>query len=536
MVDLLLRNARIVDGTGNPWFFGDVGVAEGRIVTVGDSTGWPARRTIDVAGAVLSPGFIDLHTHSDFTLPRFPRAEAMLRQGVTTQVVGNYGFSPFPVQRDRLELLRSYAAFIDAGLLWEWDDAAGYIEHLQRLPLAVNVALQVGHGTVRIAVMGFDNRSPTPSELGAMERLVGQAFEQGAFGISSGLIYVPGSYSRTDELVALARVAKRYKGFYSSHVRGEGDTLIAAIDEALTIGRLADVPIQLSHHKAVGKRNWGRVATTLSMLDQARAEGRDVLADQYPYTAGSTTLTALMPPWAMEGGVEAMLGRLQAPDSRARILAEIKGNGQGAAADSQREFDPEVIMISHVPEGPNKWCEGMMLTDIAAKRDEHAVETAMFLLERERGAVQMIVFAMSEDDVRRVMQHPAVAIASDGWTLSPAAGGKPHPRSYGTYARVLGRYVREERVLSLEEAVRKMTSLPAQRLGCYDRGLIRPGCIADLVIFDPDRVAERATFRDPHKYCDGVTHVLINGQVVIEEGEDTGATTGSVLKKAAGLT
>lgn len=531
MVDLLLRNARVVDGTGAPGFFGDVGVVGDRIAQIGDVTASSAHRTIDVGGAVLAPGFIDLHTHSDFTLPCFPRAEAMVRQGVTTQLVGNCGFSPFPVQRDRVDLLRTYIAFLDAGLSWEWQDAAGYAEHLERLPLACNVALQVGHGAVRIAVMGFDNRDPTSSELRAMEGLIARAFEQGVVAISSGLIYVPGSYSRTEELVALVKVAKRYGGFYSSHIRGEGDTLLDAVNEALTIGHLAGVPVQLSHHKAMGKRNWGRVETTLQMIDLARSEGHDVLADQYPYTAGSTTLAAIMPKWAMEGGIEAMLDRLQNPDTWARILAGIAGTSLDQGSIETREFEPEAIMISYVPDGPNKWCEGMMLTDIAAERGENPIEAAMHLLQSERGAVQMIVFAMSEEDVRRVMRHPAVAIASDGWTLSPAAGGKPHPRSYGTYARVLGRYVREERVLSLEEAVRKMTSLPAQRLGCYNRGLVRPDCIADLVVFDPDRITDRATFRDPHQFCDGVTHVVVNGQLIIDDGKDTSAAAGCVLRR-----
>lgn len=530
MLDILLRNARIVDGTGNPWFHGSVGVSGDRIAAVGAVSSLPARRTIDLNEAVLAPGFIDLHTHSDFTLSRFPRAEAMLRQGVTTQLVGNCGLSPFPVVDERLDLLRSYTAAIDAGLSWNWQDAAGYAAHLQALPLAVNVGLQIGHGAVRIAIMGFDKRAPSATELVAMERLVAQAFEQGVLGLSSGLIYVPGIYAGLDELVALAKVAKQYGGFYSSHIRGEGDTLLDAVDEALKVGRRAGVPVQLSHHKAMGPRNWGRVETTLSMIDQARAEGHDVLADQYPYIAGSTTLTAILPPWAMEGGIPRMLDRLRQPEARSRIYEAIQGgDGSETEVNTGRDFDLETIMISYVPNGPNKWCEGMMLTDIAAKRGEQAAESALYLLESERGAVQMIAFSMSEEDVRRVMRHPAVAVGSDGRALNPAAGGKPHPRSYGTYARVLGHYVREEKVLRLEDAVRKMTSLPAQRLRCYERGLIRPGCVADIVVFDPDRIADRATFHDPHAYCEGVTHVFVNGQLVIENEDDTGASPGRVL-------
>ncbi|MDR7453877.1 MAG: amidohydrolase family protein, partial [Armatimonadota bacterium] len=274
MLDLLIRGARIVDGTGNPWWPGDVGVRGDRIVEVGDLRAAAARRVLDAAGAVVAPGFIDLHTHADFTLPCYPRAAAMVRQGVTTQLVGNCGFSPFPVVPQRLDLLRAYAAFVDAGLSWDWRDAAGYAAALERLPLACNVALQVGHGAVRIAVMGFDDRPPSAAELDAMRRLVAGAFEEGVFALSTGLIYVPGSYARTDELVALAEVAARYGGFYSSHVRGEGDTLVGAIEEA-EVGRRAGVPVQLSHHKASGRRNWGRVAQTLAMVDRARAAGQD---------------------------------------------------------------------------------------------------------------------------------------------------------------------------------------------------------------------------------------------------------------------
>ncbi|MDR7523713.1 MAG: D-aminoacylase [Armatimonadota bacterium] len=531
MFDLLIRGGHIVDGTGNPWFCGDVGVAGEWIASLGDLRGASARRVIDADGAVVAPGFIDLHTHSDFTLPRFPRADAMVRQGVTTQLVGNCGFSPFPVEPSRLDLLRPYAAFLDAGLSWTWTDAAGYASHLETLPLGCNVALQVGHGAVRIAAMGFDARDPTAQELGTMQRMVADAMEQGAFALSSGLIYVPGCYAGTDELVALADVVARYGGFYSSHIRGEGDTLVPAVNEALTVGRRAGVPVQLSHHKASGRRNWGRVEATLAMIDAARAEGMDVLADQYPYTAGSTTLAAIVPAWALEGGLDGLQHRLRDPALRARIRTEILGAGGDDARAPAREFDPASIMISQIPDGPHKPFEGRWLGEIAAAWNLEPVDAALRLLEAERGGIQMIVFSMSEDDVRRVMRHPAVAIASDGWTLHPASGGKPHPRSYGTYARVLGKYVRQDGVLRLEDAVRKMTSLPAQRLGCVGRGLIRPGCVADLVIFDPAQVADRATFEDPHQFCAGVSHVIVNGRAVIDEGQDTGLAAGRILRR-----
>jgi N-acyl-D-amino-acid deacylase len=529
--DLILGNVRVVDGTGNPWFHADVAVEDGRIAAVGSLGGARSRRRLELDGVVLAPGFIDLHTHSDFTLPLFPRVESMLRQGVTTQVVGNCGFSPFPVDAQKLELLRTYTAFLDGGLSWEWDDAAGYAAFLERLPLATNIVLQVGHGALRVATMGFDDREPTDAELATMQRLAAEAFEDGVVGISTGLTYVPGSYAKTDELVALAEVARRYGGFYSTHIRDESDRLLEAVEEALEIGRLAGLPVQLSHHKAMGARNCGLTEASLSALDRARAAGQDVLTDQYPYTASSTTLTKVMPNWAMEGGVAGMRERLADADLRQRIIDEITAEGTDPAIRPAREFDAGKILISSVPEGPNKRYEGMLLHDIAAEQSIRPVDAALQLLERDGGHVQMVVFSMCDDDVRRVMRHPAAAVASDGWMQ---AGGKPHPRAYGTFARVLGKYVREDGVLTLEDAVRKMTSLPAQRLRAFDRGLVRPGAVADLVVFDPDRVADRATFEDPQQFCDGVSHVVVAGQLVIDDGEDTGAIAGRVLRRGHG--
>jgi N-acyl-D-amino-acid deacylase len=522
MHDLILRNCRVVDGMGHPWFRADVAIERDRIVAIGDLA-TSARRMIDLGGRVLAPGFIDIHTHCDFTLPRYPRAQAMVRQGVTTVVGGNCSFSPFPVTPERLDLMRSYSAFLDAGINWSWNTAAEYAAMLESLPLGINIALQVGHGAVRIAAMGFENREPTSNEMEHMQALVAQAMEDGAVGFSTGLIYSPSGYSETQELVVLAEVAGLYGGFYSSHIRGEGATLLDSVTEAITIGREARVPVQLSHHKAVDERNWGRTRESLELIDAAHAEGLDVLADQYPYTAGSTTLSALLPGWAVEGGVDAMQARLRDPAARARIREGI--------LESER-FGAETVLVASVPDGPLKQYEGLRLSEIATQRGQDAVDAALDLVTAEGARIGMITFSMSEDDVRRVMQHPSVAIASDGWTLSPEAGGKPHPRSYGTYVRVLGHYVRDERVLTLEEAVRKMTSLPAGRLGRSDFGRVAPGCQADLVAFDPDTVGETATYEDPHQYCRGVDYVVVNGQIVIDNGEDTGAAAGRVLRKS----
>jgi N-acyl-D-aspartate/D-glutamate deacylase len=376
--------------------------------------------------------------------------------------------------------------------------------------------------------MGFDRREPNLSELETMEKLVAKAMEEGAFGLSSGLIYVPGSYSQTPELVALAKVSARYGGFYSSHIRGEGATLIPAVEEALTVGREAGLAVQLSHHKASGTANWGMVNSSLRLIDEARAVGQDVLADQYPYTAGWTTLSALMPQWALEGGMEEMRRRFNDPETRSRIIKAISETDPDAGSS---QFPVETITVCGIPEGPNKQYDGLPLSEIGKKRGENPVESALYLLANEPNGASIIVHTMSEEDVRQVMSHPAVAIGSDGYSVNPTIGSHLHPRAYGTYTRVLGHYVREEKVLRLEEAVRKMTSLPAQRLGRYDLGLVRPGCQADLVVFDPEQICDMATFSEPHRYSKGIKYVLVNGQIVIESGQDTGVNAGRVLRR-----
>jgi N-acyl-D-amino-acid deacylase len=515
MLDLRIRNAQVLDGTGTPARAEEVGVEGDRITRIGDLTGVAARRTLDADGAVLAPGFIDLHTHSDFTLPCYPRAQSMVRQGVTTQLVGNCGLSPFPLSSGSRGLLRRSCAYLDGGLSWDWERTSEYAAMLESRPLATNVALQVGHGAVRAAVLGFEDRPPSAGELDAMRRLVADAFEEGVVGLSSGLIYPPGSYADTDELVALAEVARRYGGFYSTHIRDEAGGLLEAVDEALHIGRRAGVGVQLSHHKAGGRANWGAVTESLRHIDRARADGMDVSADQYPYTASSTTLSSILPGWTLAGGVDAMRARLADPSLRSRLRAEVTS-------------DLDTIGLASLTE--HRQYEGRRLSAVARERGTSGIDTALELLAAEPDGVGIVNFGMSEEDVRQVMRHPAVAVASDGWVLDPSAGGTPHPRSYGTFVRVLGRYVRDEGVLSLPEAVRKMTSLPAQRLGRDDLGRIAPGAWADLVVFDPASVAERATFADPHRFGDGVPAVVVGGRMVIDDGSDTGTAAGRLLR------
>ncbi len=531
MHDLLVRGARIVDGTGSPAVTGDVAVERGVIRELGRLGRPAARRVVAADGAVVAPGFIDLHTHSDFTLPRFPRAPAMTRQGVTTQVLGNCGFSPFPVSPATADLLRASSAFLDAGLDWDWSSLDGYARKLAALPLACNLALLVGHGSVRIAVMGFDDRAPDRGELEAMGQLVELAMRQGAFGLSSGLIYAPGSFSETAELVELARVAGASGGFYASHIRDEAAGLLEAMGEAIDIGRRAGTPVQLSHHKAMGRANWGRVRDSLALLERWHAS-HDVLADQYPYTAGSTTLLALLPGWAVAGGVPAVRERLADPDARRRLGDDLARRERGELRPGERELDAAGVVIADVPAGPLARYRARSLAAAARAEDASVSSVVLRLLDGAPGGVPIVWHGMDEADVRTVLAHPLVAVASDGWTLDPALGGVPHPRSYGTFVRVLGRYAVREGVLSLEAAVRKMTSLPARRLGIADRGTIAAGMAADLVVFDPGRVIDRATYERPHAFCDGVGYVVVNGRLVIDDGEDTGVAAGRVLRHA----
>jgi N-acyl-D-amino-acid deacylase len=521
-VDIRIDGAAIVDGTGSAPRTGSIGIRDGRLVVPADEVS--ARRVIDAAGAVVSPGFIDLHSHADFSLPAHPGALAAISQGVTTLVTGNCGFSPFPCPPARSQDIQQATAFIDQGLDWErCETAAGFVDYVDSTEPACNVALQVGLSTVRLAAIGFDRREATAAETEAMRDEVAAAFRSEAVGVSSGLVYAPGSYAPSHEVTRLVAAAAAHGGFYSTHIRNEGPSLLEAVEEAIGIASSAGVSLQLSHHKALGRANWGSVAESLARIDSAREAGVDVSADAYPYRAGSTGLTQILPARLLEGGVQQMQRLLDDPIQCERIRHEI------LAVNAPREFDPAGILLAGVPAGPNKPFEGRYLADIAAELRSDPLDTALRLIAEEGAGITMVVFGMSEADVRRVLTHPAVAVASDGWTLDPAAGGVPHPRNYGTFTRVLGHYVRDEGVLTLPQAIHKMTGLPAQRLGWRRRGTLRDGAVADLVVLDPSTVADLATFSDPHRLSTGITHVFVNGRPVFENGEATGFRPGRVL-------
>ena len=531
MLDLKIEGAQVIDGTGALGSRTDVGIRDDVIAAIGDLSSEPAGSTLWAAGRVLAPGFIDMHSHSDWRLWENRRAESKIRQGVTTEVVGNCGFSPAPVSREFLRELRGFALYVPKGMDFRWQSVGEYLKAFDAEGTALNVVQLVGHGTLRIAAMGFARRAPDGKELARMQRLMADAMEDGAWGLSTGLIYAPGSYATTEEIVEIARVVARHRGFYASHIRGEGATLLDAVREAIRVGREGELPVQVSHIKAAGRPNWGKVADALALIDRARDEELDVTADVYPYTASSTTLRTLLPDWALEGGVEAMLERLAQPEVRARIRLELEAPVTGQSLLDRVGW--ENIMLASCAR--RKDAEGKRLSEVAAARGMDPLDAAFELIVDEAGKGYMILFQLDETDLRRALAHPAVMIGSDGSSLAPhgALGtGKPHPRSYGTFPRVLGEYVRVQRVIGLPEAVHKMTGLPAKRLGLRDRGVIRTGAKADLVVFDPKRVGDQATYEDPHRYPVGIEHVIVNGSIVIKDGAHTGSLPGKLLTPA----
>ena len=524
MLDIVIRNGKIIDGSGNPWYGADVAVDAGQIVEIGRVNA-KAKKTIDAAGRVVCPGFIDMHAHPDLTLFYKEVQDYKLRQGVTTEVGGNCGFTAAPLYAKTAEELRKFMAFITppSGVDWDWSTFDDYLQKVSDSSPATNLIPLVGHGTIRIAVMGVEQRPPTPNELSEMEMLVDAAMESGAYGISTGLVYVPGNYAQTDEIVALAKVVSRYGGIYATHMRDEGENLIASVEEAITISQDADIPVQISHHKAAGKLNHGKVNESLGVIQCARDRGLDVTVDQYPYSASSTTLQAILPPWSQEGGIGKIVERLQDEATRFKIQEQtLNSHGETRMGGMLDE-----ILITEVKSQKNRVCVGKTLKQISDLWNRESINVAFDLLIEEDCAVGMVSFSMSDDDVKTVMRSPVTMIGSDGLYQA----GNPHPRVYGTYPRVLGKYVREEEVINLETAIRKMTAFPSQKLGLNKKGLSRIGFDADLVIFNPSTVKDQATYLDSHQYPVGIDYVIVNGQVAVSEGQFTGRTAGVVMSK-----
>ncbi|HUS78428.1 MAG TPA: D-aminoacylase [Patescibacteria group bacterium] len=521
--DLLIEKGRVIDGAGNPWFKADVGVVGDRIEAIGSLSNADASRRINAGGHVVAPGFIDIHSHSDYSLLMDPRVESKVRQGVTTEVVGNCGSSAAPMNASVKEYRERFMrASLGDDFELDWVSMGDYIDRVNRQGASFNVAPLVGQGTVRQNVMGYEDREPTASELAEMKGLVAEALDDGAWGLSTGLIYTPSVYAKTDEVVELAKVVSSYGGIYFSHIRGEAETLLKAVEEAIEIGERANVPVQIAHFKASGQPTWGKSVDSLRLVGEGRRRGVDVTFDQYPYIASSTGLSAYMPRWALEGGSDRLLERLKDPETRKRI----KGD------PSVLDRDWGAIMIASAKN--NTQYEGLRLPEMAERQGKELMEAIFDLLLMEDSQVSIVSFAMDEGDVRRIMQSPYGMVGSDGRAVAPRGilgQGKPHPRFYGTFPRVIGHYVREG-VLSLQEAVRKMTSAPAQKLGLRDRGILREGFKADIAVFDPDNVKDEATFVDPHRFASGIPYVIVNGTVVVDGGEHTGALPGGALKRA----
>ena len=497
--DIIIRSGKIVDGTGNPWYRADLGIKGGKIAAIGILEGRKAKRVIDAESMIVSPGFIDIHTHTERRMPEIPSVENYIRQGVTTVVGGNCGGSPYPIGE--------------------------FIRNIRKTRISLNLVLLVGHNTIRREVIGTENREPTSEELEEMRQLVERAMKEGAVGMSTGLKYVPGTYSRTDEVVELAKVVAGYGGFYATHMREEGLGLIEAVREAIEIGRKAKIPVQISHHKVVGKSMWGNSVKTLQLIDEAVGEGLDITLDQYPYPATSTGLTVVFPAWALEGGKEKIKERLEDHELREKIK---EGTIYNILYD-RGGGDPASIVVSSY--SPDSSLEGKNIAEITMMRGKeptvaNAAETIMDL--QHAGGGSGIYHCLDEEDIVRIMKHPRVMHTSDGSTVEFGAA-KPHPRNYGTYPRVLGHYVREKKVISLVDAIRKMTSLPAQRLKLQDRGILKVGMWADVVIFDPRTVIDQATWTKPHQYPTGIDYVMVNGKLVIDKGRWAEVFPGKVL-------
>lgn len=528
MHDVLIRGADVLDGTGAPARRVDVAVANGKIAAIGRDLG-EARRIADATGLVLAPGFIDIHTHSDYSLPANPRAESKIRQGVTTEVVGNCGYSVAPIPAGRAGIVRDYLA---ASGPWYSFPETTFARYADEFPnTSVNVALQIGHNTLRLVTLGMESRAPRADELAAMTRLLEEGLDAGAIGLSSGLFMPPGAFAAADEMIALGKILARHGAAYASHVRNEAGGVFAAVDEAMALGDACGVHVQIGHLKISGTENWGGADKLLERIDRARRRGVRVDCDQYPYTTATNPLRNLLPAWLQVGGLDAMLGRLADARVRARVADEIAVSGCGSFGKLPSWNAVRVALARSLPE-----YAGRTIADLAAERGGDPLDAVCHILASDRGATRVIFESMAEDDVRAILGTPWVHVGSDGVALAPygeTAGGKPHPRFYGTFARVLGRYVREVKLLSLAQAINKMTGAPAAAVGLVDRGVVREGACADLTLFDPATVGERGSYDDPHQYPRGIATVIVNGTIVIDRGEHTGALPGRVLRRSS---
>lgn len=523
MYDLVFRQATVVDGTGAPAVAADVAVTDGRFAAVAPRVDAQAGRSIDARGLALAPGFIDLHCHFDAYHLEQPTGEIKIRQGVTLEVVGNCGASLAPLSPQRSRMAVDYCLGGPGRFQRDidWQSYGQYIAKVEAGRPVLNVAGLVGHGSLRVAAVGFSDRPTTAAELDTMIGLLDEALAAGAAGLSTGLYYAPGLFATTDEVIGLAKVVARRGGYYASHIRNEAEGLLEALDEAIAIGRASGAPVHISHLKAAGTRNWEKAEAAVAKIEAARRDGLDVTCDVYPYHFSSTSLQAVIPPWALDGGSAALVARLVDPTTRSRVIQGIK-DGLPGWENIYHNAGWEKIIISTVTSEANQAVQGQSVAQAAAAAGADPFEWAMDLLVAEQGAVNIIAGSMNEENVARFLALPFAMIGSDG----APRGGKPHPRVYGTFPRVLRRFVRERKSLTLEEAVRKMTSASAARLGLTDRGRIQVGARADAVLFDPATVGDTASFDDPCRYPVGVKAVAVAGRLVLDDGQMTGERPG----------
>ncbi len=527
--DIVFAGGRVVDGTGAPWFRADVGIRGERIAAVGDLAKATAKRRIDAAKLVVAPGFIDMLGQSEYSVLVDGRAASKITQGITTEITGEGGsIAPLNARM----VAESKAIYDHYGVTPNWTDLEGYFREFERRGVTINLGTFVGAGGVRELVIGTENRAPTAEEMKRMEAAVEEAMVQGAFGLSSSLIYVPDNFASTEELIALAKVAARHGGSYITHQRDEGDGIDRSLDEVFRIAREASIPTEIYHLKTAGPGNWGRMPAVLARIEKARAEGLDVIADQYPWTASANRLDASLPLWVREGGREKMTQRLSDPQTRARVRAEARKELLQDFPDWDEGGAARILITSALNPALRKY-EGQTIGAIAKAEDKDPLDVILDIVREDKGNTGRVTFSMNENDVKAALRHPLVAFCTDSGASAEdgiLSAEKSHPRAWASATRILGRYVREEKLLSLEEAIRKMTSLPASRMRLSERGILRPGMYADITVFDPLTVSERSTFADPNHYSEGIRYVAVNGQLVVDEGRITSARPGRMLR------
>jgi len=533
--DVIITHGHVVDGTGSPWYSGDIGIRGGRIAAIGDLSGAPAKQTIDAHGKIVAPGFIDMLGQSELTILVDPRLPSKIYQGITTEITGE-GNSVAPLNDTMLAADR--AGYEHYRLSPDWRTLRQYFARIEKQGMGINLATYVGATSVRRMVLGDADVQPTPTQLDQMKALVRDAMRDGAIGLSTALQYTPAPYAKTEELIALASEASKYGGIYATHMRSEGDAVLDSIEESARIGREAHIPVEIWHLKAAGKANWGRMPAIIARIDQARAAGVDISANTYAYTAWFNTFSAFVPPWAHDGGDAKLVERLKDPDMRARIRKDMMSSGKDSAGENwdnewQEIPGPEAIQIAVVQNPELLPLQGKRLSEVAALWKEDAIDALCDILIKDKAYTEVAVFGMDEPDVLLALKQPWVSIDNDSQGTAPEGllgSEHPHPRAYGTFPRILRKYVREEKQLTLPDAIRKFSALPAQRMRLTDRGVLKQGMWADVVIFDPEKITDKATFENPNQFSEGMAFVLVNGVPVIADGKMTGALPGKALR------